>query len=313
MDETDLAILDHLEADHRTPLASIAQHVGIARSTARRRLDSLYRLREFEGYRIEVDRLALGLERLVYLEVKTNPREAWLLQAIESLDQCVESDGVIGEYGLIFKMLFRDGGELAKRLRVLDPLIASSSAKRYRIVDVIESYKERGLPTRDQSPVVLDRFDRVLLRLLLDQRSSSPTQLWKLARDLGTDLGRTVSKSAVQKRVRALERKGVIRQFTITPRWWNRHRGFRAFIRMKTDPGLTRRIATDSVSRMQEVVCLYRTGEDYGLFAEVFVGGLGSLNELLKRVYGIDGVTDTVTTIVLERRRERPIPAAPLL
>ena len=313
MDNIDVAILDHLEADYRTPLIEIAGSVGIARSTAKRRINSLFQRGCFEGYQIEVNRLSLGLDRLAYLEVKTNPREAWLLKAIESLDQCVESNGVIGEYGLVFKMLFRDGSELADRLHALDSLIASSAAKRYRIIDIIETYKERNMVHRVVSRRNLDGLDRALLGILIDQRSPSPRPLWKLAQHLQRELNRRVSKSTVQKRIQRMVDLGIICRFTIRPRRWYRDPGIHALIRLKTDPGQTRSIATDVIIRMPEVLCLYRTGEDYGLFAEVFVSGLESLDMFIKTIYRIEGVIDTMTTIVVERRKEVPVPVGSLI
>jgi len=313
MDHVDSAILDLLEADYRTPLMQIARSVGVARSTVKRRMRSLFEEGVYQGYQIEIGRLPLGLERLVYLEVKTNPREAWLLEALESLSQCMESDGVIGEYGLVFKMAFRDGTDLAGTLHALDSLIASSAAKRYRIIDVLETYKERGLSPGIASRLGVDVLNRALLRTLSQQTSVTPYPTWKVARILEQELKRRVSRSSVQKRIRALHESGVIRQFTIRPRRWRRGRGVRAFVRFRTDPGRTRAVAAKASSDMHEIVCLYRTGEDYSLFAEVFVEDLASMDGFLKKIYGVDGVLDTMTTIVLEKRKESSIPMGALL
>ncbi len=307
MDALDSSLMYHLEDDYRTSTTELAACLGVARSTVKRRLVSLFRQGTFEGYQIEIDRLALGLERLVYLEVKTNPREDWLLNAIESLDQCIQSDGVIGDYGLVFKMVFRSGGELAGRLRALDSLIASSASKRYRIIDVIERYKERGLVNQSRPDHQLDDVDRSLLRVLLDQGSWYPLPLWRLSKRLEGELDRGLSRSAIQKRIQRMSEAGVIRQFTIRPRRWIREGGVRAYIRLKMDPGQTRIAATNVLAKMPEILSLYRTGEDYGLFSEVFVRDLASLDGLLKSLYGIDGLIDTMTTIVLERRKELPV------
>ena len=86
----------------------------------------------------------------------------------------------------------------------------------------------------------------------------------------------------------------------------------RAYVRFRTDPGRTRMIAEEVLAGMPEVVSLYRTGEDHALFSDVFVGDLGSLDGFLKRVFGVDGITDTVTTIVIERRKEARVPESVL-
>ena len=159
----------------------------------------------------------------------------------------------------------------------------------------------------------LDGLDRALLRILIDQRSPSPRPLWKLAQHLQRELNRRVSKSTAQKRIQRMVDLGIICRFTIRPRRWYRDSGIHAFIRLKTDPGQTRSIATDVIIRMPEVLCLYRTGEDYGLFAEVFVSGLESLDMFIKTIYRIEGVIDTMTTIVVERRKEVPVPVGSLI
>jgi DNA-binding Lrp family transcriptional regulator len=300
-----------MEGDYRKTLTEISGELGISRATVKRRIDSLFRSGRFSGYSLELDRIALGLGRLVYIEVKTNPREDWLLGAMESMDQCIQSDGVIGDYGLVFKMAFRDGDDLAERLHHLDEMIASTEAKRYRIIDILETYKERGLVTRKPARASLDDLDRNLLRVLIDQKSPSPISLWRLSRLVQKETGKMVSKSTVQKRIKSMVDNGVIRQFTIDPRTWSRT-GVRAFVRFRTDPGKTRRIAEEVLARMREVVSLYRTGEDHALFSDVFVSDLSGLDAFLKQVFGIEGITDTVTTIVIERRKEARVPVSVL-
>ncbi len=310
--ELDRRIVHSLENDYRVTFSEIARSLAISRSTVKRRLNSVFGEGRLAGYQVELDRLALGLERLVYLEVKTNPKEAWLLRAIESLDDCIGSDGVIGEYGLVFKLAFANSVELAAGLHSVDPLIASTSAKRYRIVDVIETYKERDLAYAPRSPVGLDEVDRALLRILLRQEGEAPWPLWRLAREMQGELGRTVSRSLVQKRLGRLVSSGVIRQFTVRPRRWRRDPGIRAFVRLRTDPGQTT-VAAEAMTRRTEILSLYRTGEEYGLFAEIFSADLTSLDRFLKWVYEVQGVIDTVTTIVVEMRKETPVPLGSLL
>jgi len=309
LDSIDSKLMLALEGDYRKPLTEVSRELGISRSTAKRRVQGLYRSGSFNGYQAELDRISLGLGRLVYIEVKTNPRESWLLEAMEAMDQCIQSGGVIGEYGLVFKMAFRDGGELAERLHDLDELISSTEAKRYRIIDVLETFKERGIPAGH--PVgtrSLDELDRNVLGLLLNQASPSPVSLWRLSRKIQEETGRMVSKSTVQKRIKSMVEDGVIRQFTITPRRWCRGDGVRAFVRFRTDPGKTKRIAVETLVEMPEVISLYRTGEDHALFSDIFVGNLEDLDDFLKRSFAVDGISDTITTIVIERRKEIQVP-----
>lgn len=308
----DARLLAHMERDYRTPLREVAASVGISRSTARRRLDALHSEGIFRGYQVEINRSALGLDRLVYMEVKTNPKESWLLRAIESSDRCIQSDGVIGEYGLIFKMAFADGSELASSLRAMDSLVASSAYKSYRIVDTIETYKERGEIYRPRRRMELDDVDRALLRTLLFQDSSTPFQLWKLSRSVQDDVGRKVSRSTVQKRIQRMVDAGLIERFTIRPRAWSRNPGVHAYVRAKVDPSQMRHIATDVMSPMDQVMSLYRTGEEYGLFGEVATNDLSSLDGLIKGIYRAEGIMDTFTTIVLERRKEACVPMGSL-
>jgi DNA-binding Lrp family transcriptional regulator len=306
----ELGILDIMERDYRVPVTQIADSLGISRATVKRRLRSMYDSGVFQGYQVEVDRHSLGLERMVYIEVKTNPREDWLPRAIETMGCCVESHGVIGEFGLIFKMMFETGEALAGRLTALDSLISSTESKRYEILDVIDTYKERGSRHRTCAAHP-DNIGVSVLRAIRSQESASPLTVSEIAGRVRADLGRGVSKSTVQRRLSRMEELGIIRQFTVKPRVWHRGAGVRCFIRVKTEPAETDETARGLASR-DEFISLYRTGEDYCLFGDVLLPSMDSLDSFVKRLYARPGVRDTVTTIILETRKEIPFPVGSL-
>jgi len=59
---------------------------------------------------------------------------------------------------------------------------------------------------------------------------------------------------------------------------------------------------------MTEISDLYRTGEEYGLLAILRVGNVFEYNSFLLRLYDSRDILDTYTALVLEERKNSPLP-----
>ena len=68
-DDTDLAILDRLQADGRIPNIDLADAVSLSPSACLRRLRALEQGGTIAGYRAELDRGRLGLDLTIFIEL----------------------------------------------------------------------------------------------------------------------------------------------------------------------------------------------------------------------------------------------------
>jgi len=59
---------------------------------------------------------------------------------------------------------------------------------------------------------------------------------------------------------------------------------------------------------MDQILDLYRTGEDYGLLATIRIGNIAEYNSFLLRLYASEDIIDTHTVLVLEERKRSPLP-----
>jgi Lrp/AsnC family leucine-responsive transcriptional regulator len=83
MDDTDRAMLNHLQADGRLPNAALAERVHLSPSPCLRRLKRLEADGTVRGYRAILDRRRIGLTLTVFVEVKVTSHSAARAEAFE--------------------------------------------------------------------------------------------------------------------------------------------------------------------------------------------------------------------------------------
>jgi len=137
---------------------------------------------------------------------------------------------------------------------------------------------------------ILDPVDQRLIALL---RSNARTPVVELARQLG------VSRATVQNRMRRLEERGVIINYTINLKPGADINPIRAFMTISVEGK-----KAGSVARVlrghPEVVALHNTNGRWDLVAEIRTDSLESFNRLLGDIRLIDGVSSTETNLLLD-------------
>lgn len=96
MDDTDRAMISLLAADARMPLATLARHLRLARSTVQARLERLESNGTIAGYTIRLGEAAHpGIRATVLLTVEPRGQGALLarLRAIPEVERCVTTSG----------------------------------------------------------------------------------------------------------------------------------------------------------------------------------------------------------------------------
>lgn len=104
LDSTDIAIIETLVEDARTPVAKLARRIGMSSPSAAERLRRLEDAGVISGYKAQIDPEALGYGVTVYIRVRPMagqlPRVAELLPSIKEIVMC---DRITGEDCFIAK------------------------------------------------------------------------------------------------------------------------------------------------------------------------------------------------------------------
>jgi len=312
MDSCDLAIIEILKKDSAMSLSDVGKMLGISRFVVKERIEKLFRDKVILGPTVVLNPPLVGLRRTVFFEFKTNPHEPWLAKLLEEMKSCDMLDGITGEYSLLGR--FRIGTEqhFGQMLKTIDKAMSKSFFKRYRVVNVIRTFKESDVPFDAKAGALsLDSIDLEILRTLLDQtkyvrtpRPLSTTQISTILRDHGVQ----ISQPAVFRRLIRLENEGIILRHAVVVDHAKIGIKAKLIVRIKVNPGSYDTVAQDFLTPMNEITDLYRTGEDYGLLAIARVVDISHYDSLLRKLYGSEDIMDTYTVLVLEERKKSPLP-----
>ncbi|MDP9842104.1 Lrp/AsnC family transcriptional regulator [Streptosporangium lutulentum] len=146
----------------------------------------------------------------------------------------------------------------------------------------------------------MDAVDRALLKEL--QRDA--TQAYAA---LGQAVG--LSAGSAHERVRKLRESGVIRRTTIDVDPAAVGRGVLAFVLLSSDEWMgdaPTRQALEAVAEIQEA---HVVAGSASILVKIRTGTTEQLQGVLRRLFGVDGVTGTQTIVVLETFFERPVDA----
>jgi len=312
LDHYDLSILEMLQKDSKVSLTSAGEMLGLSRFAVKARIEKLFRDQVVLGSTIVVNPSLFGLKRTVFFELKTNPHEPWLAELLEEMKPCDILDGITGEYSLLGRFRIINDEHFGQILRRIDEAMSRSFFKKYRIVNVIHTFKESGVPFEKETRTVsLDNIDLEILKILLNQTKYvktplplSTTQISRLLHNLGVK----ISQPAVFKRLMKLESRGVILRYTIMVDPVKLGIKTKFIVRIKVHPASYETVARNFLASMNEITDLYRTGEDYGLLAIATVKDVSEYNSLLLKLYASKGIMDTYTVLVLEERKKSLLP-----
>ena len=112
MDDTDRAILRHLQADGRLPNATLAERVHLSPSPCLRRLKRLEDEGTIRGYRAILDRRKVGLGLTAFVEIKvsgqSSRRAEELERAVAEIDEVIACYIVAGDADFMLEVAVSD-------------------------------------------------------------------------------------------------------------------------------------------------------------------------------------------------------------
>ena len=141
----------------------------------------------------------------------------------------------------------------------------------------------------------MDTLDQQLVDLL---KVNARLPVVKLAQALGC------ARSTVQLRLKALEARGVITGYTVSVTR-PRAAGIRAIV-MITVEGASEHDVVRTLARRHEVSKLWTVSGRYDLCAMVTADTMEEIEKVIDRVRTVKGVADTLTTMVLSTKVDRP-------
>ena len=240
------------------------------------------------------------------LEIKTNPKEPYLVEELLKISQLQILDGILGEFSLIALFVFKSSEEFNDVLPKIDYIMAKSHFKKYQLSEVIKSFKINGIKLSDKyvdSEFKLDESDYLILDILQDKQSSKLISTYEMSKLLKTEYEVERSQATIYNRIKKLEVSNVILNYSIN--FSPTKLGFKGkfLVRIKPkDPSKYDEIAL-KLEKNPNITDLFRIGEQYGLFAIVRVKEIQNYALFIKSLYETGEIEDTFTNFVLDELR----------
>ena len=150
IDDIDLALIELLQKDARTPQAQLATQVGLAASSVNERIRKLGERGLIEGYHAQISAEAMGYDLLAFLYIAwSRPEtEKIFLKKVLSQPVVMEAHHVTGTWNYMLKVR-------VKNTRMLEGLLAKvikavPGVERTETIIVLSSVKETAqIPIRE--------------------------------------------------------------------------------------------------------------------------------------------------------------------
>lgn len=137
--------------------------------------------------------------------------------------------------------------------------------------------------------------DQQLLNVLRTNARASTTNIAKTL---------NVSRSTVQKRLERLEAAGVIAGYTVQLSSQYLDSEIKAHVMITVEPRATHTII-EQMKKLSSVYAVYSVSGPYDLIAEVAAMTVTQLDEVIDTLIAIEGVTRTVSSVILSTRLKR--------
>lgn len=112
MDRFDRRIIAALQQNSAKPIANLADSIGLSTSACHRRVRALEEAGVIVGYAARIDRAALGLSLLVFVEISLSSQALEVLEAFETavqgFDDILECHLTSGDADYILRVVARD-------------------------------------------------------------------------------------------------------------------------------------------------------------------------------------------------------------
>ncbi|MFX1482761.1 MAG: Lrp/AsnC family transcriptional regulator [Promethearchaeota archaeon] len=301
LSDTEQRLLEALVQNSRYTPAVIGQLLGKSRNWVSRKIKGLVKSGVIRNYTTIMDPAQVKAARDTILFMKSNPRERDVSRKVLQMEELECLDGVAGDSSLVGFFRFDSQGAFEDLLDRVDSVVASSTAGKYNLVQVLTTYKKnrfRIIPHESNSSHLTPK-ELNLLRIIRRQHATSENPFPLTQEAIGARMSPPMRQPAVSKAIEKLTLKHAIVGYSIDIDF--RYIGLPAkfFVRMKVSPGSAAETAQKLVE-MDEVWDLYRTSEDYTLLATIRTRSIDSFNSFLRTLYQNENILDTQSYVSLE-------------
>ncbi len=257
--------------------------------------------------------------RTFFIEIKTNPEEPEIVTKIMQIERVRSIDGIIGQNSLVVKVCTRNDQQFSAILKQIDGIITGSRFQHYKVINCLTTFKDGGKiltsddreerGTRHGTPEI-DVVDEQLLDAMQNparKTGSKPERMsygWILEHALAAS--QELSYAQVRRRVNTMVESGLIHSFTIkvSPALIPQTDFPLKFYLQILPKRLSEydAIAAETLAPKDEIVELYRTGEEYGLLSVARTNSISDYRQFLESLYKTGKIQDTVSTLVIDEK-----------
>lgn len=120
LDETNLKILDILQADARMPVKQIASEVCLSSPAVSARIERMEKENLISGYQVKLNYHQFGYFIKAFINLEVEPKQKpEFYPYIKSVPNVIECNCVTGDYAMLIEVAFRKTEELDKFINEL--------------------------------------------------------------------------------------------------------------------------------------------------------------------------------------------------
>ena len=296
-------ILKKVNTKSKPNISKISKELGITRQTFQNKFEMLKDKGIIKNFTININPNIRPNLKYVILEIKTNPKEPHIVEDLLKIPQMKMLDGIFGEYSLIALFVFSDSEEFNKVLLKVDEIMGTSYFKKYQIIEAIKVFKTNGIDvtaTELEIDLNIDQTDYKVLKIMENEQNLKLISTYEISKIFKKKYNVELSQSTIYNRIKRLEETSVILNYSIN--FKPLKVGFKGkfIVRIKPKDSSKYSELALSLVRRDEIVYLFRMGEQYGLLAIVRVKKIEDFGNFIKNLYESEDMEDTYTNFVLD-------------
>jgi len=295
-------IIKNLKSHSKIKFSQVSEDLDVTRVTLQNRITNLREKQIISDFTITINPNIRPNLKYVFMEIKTNPQEPFLVKKLFEIPQLVMLDGILGEFSLIAMFVFKDLEDFNSSLSRIDSVMADSYFKKYQFIETIKIYKINSLRLNEvKQPLKdLDENDFNILKILKDKQKSKLLSTYEVKEILQKDYNITLSQSTIHKRIKDMETDGIILNYSI--RFNPKLIGYKGkfYVKIKPKNPAKYDLIAENIERSKYITNLFRIGEQYGLLAIVRVKEIDDYGTFIKNLYETEEIEDTFTNFALD-------------
>ncbi len=297
-----LQIIKKLKNNSKIKFSRVAEDLDITRVTLQNRMINLREKKIISDFTITINPNIRPNLKYVFMEIKTNPKEPFMVNELFEIPQLKILDGILGEFSLIAMYIFKDLADFNDSLSKIDSVMADSYFKKYQFIETIKIYKINSFRLNKVKPILkdLDENDFLILKTLQEKQGSKLLSTYEIKEIFKKDYKILISQSTIHKRIKDMEHEGVILNYSI--RFNPKLIGYKGkfYVRIKPKNPAKYDIIAENLEKSEYITDLFRIGEQYGLLAIVRVKEIDDYSTFIKNIYETEDIEDTFTNFALD-------------